>query len=209
MDDLHKIRANYDLGNLTKEDLLKSPLDLFKKWLEDAVKVINFDANAFVLSTVRDNVPDARVMLIKGVEGESLRFFTNYNSSKGKDIALNPVVSMVFFWKELQRQVRIAGVIQKCSKSESDEYFYSRPRESQYGAMVSAQSTIIDGREGLDKTFTSYVKDNIEPKRPENWGGYDVKPSRIEFWQGGTNRLHDRFLYELKNDVWSVNRLSP
>jgi pyridoxamine-phosphate oxidase len=166
------------------------------------------------LSTVKENGrPAARIVLLKGSEKDAYTFFTNYLSDKGKEIERNPFVSLTFFWSALQREVRIEGKAEKISEKASDEYFQSRPRGSQAGAIVSPQSQRIKDRKQLESAFAEFEADIQAGKnfdRPAHWGGYMVKPDRFEFWQGRQNRLHDRFLYELTaENRWSVCRLAP
>lgn len=161
---------------------------------------------------MQNNEPNARILLLKGVSKKGFTFFTNYESTKGQEIEQNNHASMVFFWKELERQVRIQGVLEKVSRDESMEYFFSRPRASQIGAWVSNQSRIIENREVLENRVKELEEKfkNKEVDYPEYWGGYVLKPTKIEFWQGRASRLHDRILYTCENDnSWKIERLSP
>jgi pyridoxamine 5'-phosphate oxidase len=165
-----------------------------------------------VATASHDGVPSARIMLLKGVDEKGFSFFTNYNSFKGQQLGENPKACLVFFWKELERQVRITGLIEKLSDADNDEYFYSRPVESQVGALTSPQSQVIDSREWLDENYKRLKKEfkGIPVQRPAHWGGYLVKPVIIEFWQGRPGRLHDRLQYTLSDTgSWKIERLAP
>ncbi len=170
------------------------------------------DPNAMTLSTVNGNGrPSGRIVLLKDFDTEGFVFFTNYDSQKGQEITRNPNVSMVFYWSAMERQVRIEGKAQKISEKDSEDYFHSRPFESQIGALASHQSKEIPGREYLEKLFNDLKKQyegSVVPK-PERWGGYRVQPDRYEFWQGRTGRLHDRIVYKLEDGHWKMSRLSP
>ncbi|MEM6361045.1 MAG: pyridoxamine 5'-phosphate oxidase, partial [Bacteroidota bacterium] len=171
------------------------------------------EVNAMHLSTVNPNgMPSSRIILLKGIENNGFVFFTNYQSDKGKDLDANPAAALLFFWKELERQVRIQGHIEKISKEDSEQYFQSRPKGSQIGAWTSPQSTVIESRELLEereKAIAEKYKDEEVLPKPEQWGGYILKPMRIEFWQGRPNRLHDRILYSQVDGHWKINRLAP
>lgn len=207
------IRKVYQLQSLLEEEVDNNPIRQFEAWWQQAIESKLEEPNAMVLSTATlSGVPSSRVVLLKGVYEEGFVFFTNYNSRKGKEIFTNPFVSVLFFWKELERQVRIEGKISKISEKESDEYFYSRPRESRIGAWSSPQSTLIENRQFLQENvnrFNAQFGDNEIP-RPEHWGGYIVRPYRMEFWQGRPGRLHDRLQYSLnENKLWDLGRLAP
>lgn len=208
---LADIRLNYSKGSLDKEKTPPSPFELFESWMNDAVQNVKIDANAFTLSTLNtEGFPEGRIVLLKGVTDKIFRFYTNYNSSKGQNIAQNPKVSMTFFWSEEERQVRITGTAEKSDSKISDEYFYSRPKASQYGAFASAQSSVIPSREEMDNLYNQLLANETEVKRPEHWGGYDITPISIEFWQGRPSRLHDRIKYTLQEgNVWVKERLAP
>ncbi|WP_025761633.1 pyridoxamine 5'-phosphate oxidase [Dyadobacter tibetensis] len=210
--DLAKIRNDYTLNGLQRADLSQNPLDQFQKWFSEVLSAEITEANAMVLSTSVNHRPSGRIVLLKGLDAYGFVFFTNYLSQKGTAIAHNPLVSLTFFWKELERQVRIEGKVEKLSESDSDEYFHSRPRGSQLGAWVSHQSEVIDSREVLDRKLVEIEKrfEGQPIPRPSHWGGYRLLPDYAEFWQGRPSRLHDRFAYELdKNGNWSISRLSP
>ena len=205
------IRNEYNLKGLHELDLDVNPLKQFSKWFEEAVNSGLDEPNAMLLSTVEGTRPSARVVLLKDLDSGFL-FFTNYNSRKGNAIEKNPYVALTFFWKELERQVRIEGKVKKTSAQESDEYFASRPSGSQVGAWVSDQSEVIESRETIEektKIYLAKFAGNSIP-RPPHWGGYRVVPHYMEFWQGRPSRLHDRLIYEKNEDGnWKIERLSP
>jgi pyridoxamine 5'-phosphate oxidase len=197
---------------LEEANTAEHPMTQFEHWWEDAISSNIDEVNAFVLSTINlEGAPSARVLLLKGFTPEGFVFFTNYASNKGKEIEKHPVVSMNFFWKELERQVRITGTIKKVSTEESEQYFHSRPVGSQIGAWSSPQSQVIADRSVIEKLVvanTEKYKDGIVPL-PPHWGGYIVHPTNIEFWQGRSSRLHDRIRYRLENTNWVKERLAP
>lgn len=210
-DYLKNQRQQYDSGILKLNQLDENPIRQFESWFKSAVDAGVPEPNAMNLSTVSGQSPTSRIVLLKGVENNGFVFFTNYESRKGAAMAENPRVCLTFFWQPVARQVRIEGMAEKISPEESDIYFNSRPRESQIGAWASAQSRILKSREDLDlqtERFSEQFRDQPVP-RPLHWGGYIVKPSLIEFWQGRPDRLHDRFLYELTSTGWEVFRLAP
>jgi len=213
MTDIASIRKHYSQKSLSEKEALKNPLLQFGKWWEEAVAAAIDEVNAMHLSTTSlDGVPWGRIVLLKGFNERGFVFFTNYNSIKGRQLAENPKACLVFFWKELERQVRIVGLIEKLTDEENDRYFYSRPAESQLGAMISPQSEVISDREWLDNLYKKYENDLAGKKilRPPHWGGYRVKPVIIEFWQGRVNRLHDRLQYSLEaTGLWKIERLAP
>ena len=206
------LRKDYTLNGLRKEDVLKNPIDQFKQWFEEALASEVLEPNGMVLSTIgKDGYPHGRVVLLKDVNSLGFSFYTNYLSHKGEELAQNPVASLTFWWPELERQVRILGKVVKVSESESDAYFCVRPRGSQIGAWVSAQSQIIANREILVEklaTLEAQFADQAVP-RPAHWGGYRVLPHQIEFWQGRPSRLHDRLCYTYELNEWKLERLSP
>lgn len=207
------IRTDYKMQQLTEADVAVTPKLQFDKWWNDAVNSDIHEVNAMTLATVtNEGVPDARIVLLKGYDEQGFVFFTNYNSTKGSELAQNNNACLVFFWKELERQVRITGLIEKLSAEKNDEYFNSRPEESRIGAITSPQSQVIESREWLDGHFKQLKKEykgkNVE--RPAHWGGYIVKPVIIEFWQGRPGRLHDRLQYSLaETGIWKIERLAP
>lgn len=209
---LAQLRKEYALQSLDTKDVCPNPVDQFNKWFDEAMQADLIEVNAMVLSTVsKTKKPSSRIVLLKGIEKDAFIFFTNYESKKGKDIKNNNYVSLLFFWAELERQVRIDGIVQKLSNKESSTYFLSRPAGSQIGAWASPQSTIIKSRAFLEERVQFFEKKFQEEKikRPPHWGGYSVKPYQIEFWQGRPSRLHDRILYTKKRTKWIIERLAP
>lgn len=207
------IRKTYSQKTLTEESVDPDPIRQFDKWWSEAINSDIDEVNAMTLATASaDGIPSARIVLLKGFSEKGFMFFTNYNSYKGQQLLENPKACLVFFWKELERQVRITGVVQKTSNRESDDYFYSRPLASQLGASISPQSTIIESRAWLEEKYLEVEKrQSSEPvQRPAHWGGFMVKPVIIEFWQGRPSRLHDRIEYSLQdNGEWKLARLAP
>lgn len=209
--DIKALRKNYSSAQLNENGVNENPIIQFRSWFHQAMKAELPEPNAMCLSTCHDNIPDSRIVLLKSIEDDGFVFFTNYGSNKGQHIASNPNVSLNFVWLELERQVRIQGVAEKISQEESEAYFYSRPFESQIGAIVSAQSQFLENREMLELEMQKALEKHQteKPQIPEHWGGYIVKPHTIEFWQGRSNRLHDRLQYHLKNGIWDLKRLYP
>ncbi|HBN14501.1 pyridoxamine 5'-phosphate oxidase [Pseudohongiella sp. SYSU M77423] len=211
--DLQSIRREYLRGSLTREDLLDDPIKQFQRWMEEAIRMEQTEPTAMVVATTpRDGQPSQRVVLLKGVDERGFTFFTNYESRKAREIAVNSRVSLHFPWLSIERQVIIGGVAEKVSVEESRAYFSSRPRESQLGAWASPQSRVLESRESMLAQFDSIskkFKDGDIPL-PEFWGGFRVRPCQIEFWQGGARRLHDRFVYTLQaGGDWNIERLAP
>ncbi|WP_375583489.1 pyridoxamine 5'-phosphate oxidase [Cyclobacterium xiamenense] len=208
---LADIRKEYSSKTLDIKGMKTDPLEQFKLWLSEAITAQANEPTAMHLSTVdADMKPDGRIVLLKGVE-EGFVFFTNYSSTKGKQLEKHPVASLTFFWPELERQVRIAGRVERVGGAESDEYYLSRPRESQVGAWVSPQSQVIPDRAYLEEKLAEAVKRfKEEPlKRPNHWGGFRLVPESLEFWQGRPARLHDRIRYQLFERTWKMDRLAP
>ena len=207
------IRKNYTQQSLSENDAEVNPIQQFSKWWDEAVASDIDEVNAMTLATASsDGMPSARIVLLKEYDVNGFTFFTNYNSFKGQQLAENPKACLVFFWKELERQVRITGLIEKISSAASDEYFSSRPQGSQVGAIASPQSQVIESREWLDSHYSILEKELHDKKlqRPPHWGGYIVKPVIVEFWQGRPSRLHDRLQYTLEeNGNWKIERLAP
>ncbi|MCB9245880.1 MAG: pyridoxamine 5'-phosphate oxidase [Flavobacteriales bacterium] len=208
MEHLKHHRKEYRKYELSEAQITPTPFDLLANWLLEAERA-EAEHTAMVLSTTVDNIPSSRVVLLKELKEEKLVFFTNYHSRKGREMLENHVVCLNFFWPNCERQVRIVGNVQPVSAQESDEYFYSRPHESQIGAMISKQSSYLESREQLEQEFENAMRSNLKPQRPEHWGGYAVSPFEIEFWQGRPSRLHDRFRYTKIEDQWEVHRLYP
>ena len=204
-------RWDFNRGELQENDLLLEPLKLFKQWYEDAVSENVQEPSAVVVATVLDGQVATRVVYLRDILEEGLVFYTNYESQKGKAIEQKNRVAMNFHWSELERQVKVKGIAEKVPAEVSDQYFSERPRLSQLGAWASNQSSVIANREELILRMEEFENkfDGQPVPRPENWGGYVVKPTSFEFWQGRPGRLHDRFLFTSENDVWKVNRLSP
>ncbi|HTH32000.1 MAG TPA: pyridoxamine 5'-phosphate oxidase [Lacibacter sp.] len=213
MSSIADIRRDYSLKTLSETEITTDPFQQFADWWQQAIESKIDEVNAMTLATASlEGVPSARIVLLKGYDKNGFVFYTNYESAKGQELAENPRASLLFFWKELERQVRITGLVEKVSAAENDDYFLSRPTGSQIGAWASPQSHVIENREWLE----SKVKE-LEQKfsseqltRPAHWGGYRVKPVIIEFWQGRSSRLHDRIQYTLQeNNSWKIERLAP
>ena len=203
-------RKSYDRNSLEVEDLKAAPHEMLEFWLNE-VKELH-DYNAMVVSSVdASGQPHSRVVLLRGVNEDGLRFYTNYSSNKGLELEQNNKVALNFFWPSVERQVRVEGELYKLTDAESDAYFNSRPRESQIGAWVSPQSSTIESREVLNERFREFT-DKFEGHpvpRPAHWGGYIIRPKYYEFWQGRPNRLHDRLTYSLVEGNWSIGRMAP
>lgn len=207
------LRVDYKRHSLSEQDVDLHPMQQFDRWWQEAMKSDIYEVNAMTLATASaDGLPAARIVLLKDYSDVGFVFYTNYNSYKGQQLEENPRACLVFFWKELERQVRITGLIEKLSAAESDAYFTSRPASSRIGAWASPQSQPIDSRKILEDKETE-LKQAFEGKeipRPLHWGGYRVKPVTIEFWQGRPSRLHDRIQYTLEdNGQWKIERLAP
>ncbi|MBA3233835.1 MAG: pyridoxamine 5'-phosphate oxidase, partial [Propionibacteriales bacterium] len=198
---------------LTTADLGADPMTAFLRWHDDAAKAGLYEPNAMVASTVDDTTPSSRMVLLKGVDARGFVFYTNTLSRKGNELAANPACALLFPWHPLERQVRIEGVAEPVSEAEADGYFVSRPRGSQLGAWASPQSQVVPGREFLAERY-QHTSDRFAGRdpvpRPPHWGGYRVRPHRIEFWQGRPGRMHDRIVFErVDAATWSVDRLAP
>lgn len=207
------IRQEYTNGGLKESELPDNPLLLFNRWLQEAIDAKVNEPTAVVVGTVSpEGQPSTRTVLLKDLHNGKFIFYTNYESRKGRHLANNPHVSLSFIWHQLERQVHIEGIAAKVPAHESDEYFKNRPYKSRIGARISPQSQPIKSRMQLIRNFVKEAAQWIgkEVERPQQWGGYAVTPTRIEFWQGRPNRLHDRFLYTLQKDgTWKVTRLAP
>ncbi len=209
--DLSDIRRDYDGPRLVEDEAGDDPLVLFATWFSEARSLDPDEANAMTLATVDERGrPAARIVLLKAVENSAFVFYTNYESRKGRELALNPWASLVFWWKPLHRQVRVEGLVRRAAPEVSDAYFASRPRGSRLGAWASAQSAVLDGRGDLEARFASVdAAYGDDVPRPAHWGGYALEPDVIEFWQGRPSRLHDRLRYRMQAGVWIRERLSP
>lgn len=211
--DIASIRADYSKFSLDEGDVLSDPVAQFQRWFADALHAEVVEPNAMTLSTwSEEGFPSSRIVLLKDIKPDGFSFFTNYNSRKGQSMEQNNKVSTLFFWPELQRQVRIEGLVERLPAEDSDEYFASRPKGSQIGAIASPQSQVLEDRKMLER-----LVDNVEQQfadkdavpRPVYWGGYLIKPVRVEFWQGRSSRLHDRIVYLKDGSQWVRRRLAP
>lgn len=213
VNELASLRSEYTHAVLTEEDALADPFAQFDAWFSAAVSAGIHEPHAMTLATVDANgCPSARIVLLRSATRDGFTFFTNYDSAKGRDIAQNPKVALLFFWKELERQVRIRGTVSKVTREESEAYFHSRPRASQLGALASPQSRVLASRDELEREFAAlearYQQETIP--LPETWGGYRVVPDSFEFWQGRRSRLHDRLSYTRDPEgAWRRVRLAP
>ncbi len=209
---LRDIRKQYDFGTLNEADVLQNPTNQFKKWLNDAIEMEQPEPTAMVLSTVDEFLqPHSRVVLLKELTDEGFVFYTNFEGNKATQIAGNQQVSLLFFWHNVERQVRITGIVEKVDEKNACEYFKSRPLDSQLGAWASPQSQIIENHDILDQRFLAFKnKFGEDVPKPPHWGGYLVRPLTFEFWQGRPNRLHDRLYFSKnKNEIWHIVRLAP
>ncbi|NRA48154.1 MAG: pyridoxamine 5'-phosphate oxidase [Phaeodactylibacter sp.] len=210
---IEQLRKDYAASTLEIEKINRNPVSQFEQWFEEALSAEVPEPNAMVLSTATpEGVPSARVVLLKGIMEGGFVFYTNYLSRKGQELKTNPHASLTFLWHELQRQVRIEGVAELLSDEASTAYFQSRPKGSQIGAWASPQSEVIDSRDiledNVERLQLKYGEEEVLP-RPGHWGGYKINPSRIEFWQGRSSRLHDRLVFERQGDEWALSRLAP
>lgn len=211
--DIAALRQDYVAQGLRRADLDPDPIKQFSKWFGEAAAAQIRDVNAMCLATsTSDGIPSSRIVLLKAISENGFVFYTNYESAKANELAQNPRAALNFFWVQLERQIRINGTVEKTSREDSAKYFQSRPTGSQLGAWASHQSEVIPNREALEKKLAE-VTDRFAGGTiplPENWGGYRVVPETIEFWQGRTNRLHDRFRYSRQKDgIWIIERLAP
>lgn len=212
---IEQLRRDYSAHTLEMKEVHPNPIDQFQQWFDEALNAEVPEPNAMTLSTASgEGRPSARIVLLKGIADGSFIFYTNYNSRKGSELRSNPFAALTFLWHELQRQVRIEGRVEPLGEEESTRYFQSRPKGSQIGAWASPQSTEIQSREVLEAKVKelkeAYAGEESLP-RPSHWGGYSVTPSRVEFWQGRSSRLHDRILYTLEGESskWKTVRLAP
>lgn len=207
-----EIRRDYTRKVLVESEVCANPTDQFMEWFEQALSTDLTDPNAMTLATAtKQGVPSSRIVLLKGVDKEGFRFYTNYNSRKAKELEENPKASLCFYWPNLERQVRIEGDVKKISRDDSEAYFQQRPRLSQMGAWASNQSSEIESREELEAIFEKIKKrfENEEVPLPDFWGGYLLRPTRVEFWQGRKSRMHDRLCYKKEGQDWKIVRLAP
>lgn len=211
MDSIAQLRKNYTFGQLSETEVPPNPLSLFQLWFDQAIKAECPEPNSMTLATAdAAGNPSARIVLLKGADETGFTFFTNYDSQKGRELAVRPQAALLFHWHELERQVRIKGVVERVSPAESDEYFQSRPAASRIGAWASPQSAEIPNREFLEEAEKRFAADfGDKPPRPDHWGGYRLRPTEIEFWQGRPSRLHDRIHYQLDGAQWRITRLAP
>ena len=210
----NKLRREYQPhGGLTEDSVADNPFDQFERWFNDAVKAKIDLPDAMTLATATlDGIPSARMVVLRGFDEKGFCFYTDYESQKGKELATNPLAALIFYWRELDRQVRITGAVEQMTSTESDAYFASRPIDSQLAVWTERQSIVISGREHLEENFekAKLTHSDKEIPRPSHWGGYRVIPAMFEFWQGCPSRLHDRLSYKLiNNSEWELERLSP
>jgi pyridoxamine 5'-phosphate oxidase len=208
---LNEMRQDYLNAALSELDVDANPLTQFARWFDEAQAAQVPEPNAMTLATVnKQGQPSARTVLIKEARTDGFVWFTNYDSRKGHDLEVNPKAALLFFWQALERQVRVEGVVERISEADSDAYYHSRPVNSRLGAWSSPQSEVIENRSILEARLAEFkVQFGDEPPRPPNWGGYILKPTYFEFWQGRASRLHDRIAYCLENGAWRVVRLAP
>jgi pyridoxamine 5'-phosphate oxidase len=208
---LEDLRKEYSLETLDEGQVDRDPVKQFQAWMEEAIRAEALEPTAMTLSTVGVNGrPSGRIVLLKGVDPRGFVFFTNYQSRKGRELAANPVAALTFLWKELERQVRIEGVVEKVSIEESRDYFETRPLGSRVGAWASPQSEVIESRAWLEAQWDEHTQRHGDgPPLPAHWGGYRVVPDAFEFWQGRRSRLHDRIAYSKAGSAWKVARLAP
>ncbi|HUS12170.1 MAG TPA: pyridoxamine 5'-phosphate oxidase [Pyrinomonadaceae bacterium] len=205
-------KPGYSDTTLDENTVDPDPLMLFQRWLDEAIAAGIHLPEAMTLATATgDGKPSARLVLLKQADARGFVFFTNYNSAKARDLDSNPEAALVFYWPQFERQVRVEGTVERTSEAESDAYFKTRPRASQIGALASPQSEVVAFREVLEQRFRELenLYEGRDVDRPEHWGGYRLRPERIEFWKGRPSRLHDRILYERRDDAWSIKRLAP
>lgn len=209
--DLASLRRDYMGESLDEADVAADPFTQFQRWFDEALRAELPTANAMTLATASAaGAPAARIVLLKGIDHGGFVFYTNYLSRKGRELAENPRAALLFHWTELEREVRIEGTVQQVTAAESDEYFGSRPLPSRHAAIASPQSETVASRADLEARFAAAAaRHGDAAPRPAHWGGYRVKPERIEFWQGRPSRLHDRLLYARSSSGWTLSRLAP
>ena len=210
--DVSDLRKEYTRAGLTERDAAPDPVEQFRRWFDEALAADLHEPNAMIVATASpDGRPAARVVLLKGFDGRGFVFYTNYEGRKGRELEENPRAALLFYWGELERQVRIEGAVSRTSEDESDAYYASRPRGSRLGALASEQSRAVEGRGVLERRVEGLEREyeGREVPRPGFWGGYRVEPETFEFWQGRENRLHDRISYRKVRGGWEIERLQP
>jgi pyridoxamine 5'-phosphate oxidase len=214
-DDLAELRREYARAALDRDHVSADPIEQFRDWFAEAQDAEVIEPNAMTLATAApDGTPSARIVLLKGVDDRGFRFYTNYDSRKGTELDQNPHAALVFWWGPLERQVRVEGTVERLPEEASTDYFHSRPRGSQLGAWASPQSRVVESREVLEENLAAVTEEYADETvpRPAHWGGYLVRPTQIEFWQGRPNRLHDRLRYrrpDVDTEDWTLDRLAP
>ena len=212
MASLEEMRKQYDIAELNRDDLLESPTEMFRSWFEKVEDLEHIEPNAAILSTsTKKGKPSSRTVLVKEFSEKGFVFYTNYKSKKAQEIEVNPYASLIFYWQDFERQVRIQGKVRKISRNKSEKYFHSRPRLSQISVLASYQSKNLESREDLESKVKEFEKmyDGKEIPLPDYWGGYILEHRNVEFWQGRRDRLHDRFVYTKHGRIWQIERLAP
>ncbi len=210
---VENLREDYKAKTLNRLDVVDDPIVQFQQWFDEAMKAGQKEPNAMTLATAtKEGIPSARIVLLKGYSAEGFIFYTNYKSKKGQELIQNPNAALVFCWLEMERQIRIAGKVEQLSPEASEKYFHSRPKGSQIGAWVSPQSEVIKDRSVLENKLVQLQEEYADADKlpcPPHWGGFIVRPTSIEFWQGRSSRLHDRLHYTQENGKWKIDRLAP
>ena len=212
MASLEEMRKQYDIAELNRDDLLESPTEMFRTWFGKVEDLEHIEPNAAILSTsTKKGKPSSRTVLVKEFNEKGFVFYTNYKSKKAQEIEVNPYASLIFYWQDFERQVRIQGKVRKISRNKSEKYFHSRPRLSQISVLASYQSKNLESREDLESKVKEFEKmyDGKEIPIPDYWGGYILEHRNVEFWQGRRDRLHDRFVYTKHGRIWQIERLAP